>query len=213
MKFLQQKHSRGFSLVEILVVLGLFSSIATLSLGSLFNAQAVNRRLQETQTILDNINLSTQSITRDIRFGTIFYATTSIPVGDERPTTKRRDCAIEGSVNCTVLIFRPADTEHDNDRVVYYLRDGTLYKTLYLEGQASSTEQMTSDDVIISQMFFYVEGAQSSTGTNDDNDALDFEQPIITFFLSGYTKSFSKVMASTTFNFETAISPRELDSI
>ena len=75
----------GFSLVEILVVLGLFSSIATLALGSLFNAQSLNGRLQETQAILDNINLSMQTITRDIRFGSEFYATTSVPVLNSGP--------------------------------------------------------------------------------------------------------------------------------
>ena len=72
-KIPQSPQIKAFSLVEILVVLGLFSSIATLSLGALFNAQAINAHLQATQAILDNINLSSQTITRDIRFGSLFH--------------------------------------------------------------------------------------------------------------------------------------------
>jgi type II secretory pathway pseudopilin PulG len=58
---------QGYSLVEILMVLGLFSGIATLSLGALFNAQSVNTKLLETQTILDNMNLSLQTVRRAMR--------------------------------------------------------------------------------------------------------------------------------------------------
>ena len=67
-----KKTAKAFTLVEMLVVVGLFSSIATLSLGALFNAQTINGNLQKTQAILDNINLSIQTMTRDIRFGSDF---------------------------------------------------------------------------------------------------------------------------------------------
>ena len=215
MKFFTKKYfSQGFSLVEILVVLGLFSSIATLSLGSLFNAQSVNRRLQETQAILDNINLSTQTITRDIRFGVDFYATSSIPYGNDSPSTKRRNCTYDAmpSIACGVLIFTSSEASSTLDRVMYYAKNGVLYKTTYPYGEASSTEQMTSSDVVINSLIFYLEGAQTSSGTNDDNDAIDYKQPLITLLLSGTTRSASGVVASTTFSFQTNISPRELDN-
>ncbi len=205
---------KGFSLVEILVVLGLFSSIATLSLGSLFNAQSVNRRLQETQAILDNVNLSTQTVTRDIRFGTDFYATTSLPYGNDAPPYTRRNCPQSSPTACTILIFTPSDSKDYRDRVAYYIKNGVLYKTTYPYGSSSSTEQMTSSDVTIKSLFFYLEGAQTSLGDTlyDDNGAIDYKQPLITFLLSGITKPAGGAMASTTFDFETNISPRELDN-
>ncbi len=206
-------------MVEILVVLGLFSAIATLSLASLFNAQSVNRRLQETQSILDNINLSTQTITRDIRFGTAFYATTSIPIGDNiltdinRPPETRRNCPLSPAAMCTVLVFTSADSQDYRDRTAYYIKDGILYKTTYRYGVSSTTEQMTSNDVVVTSLFFSLEGAQTSLGDPlyDDNSALDYEQPLITLLLSGRTRSLGGVTATTTFDFQTNISPRELD--
>lgn len=202
----------GFTLVEILVVLGLFSGIATLGLGSLFNAQAINRRLQETQSILDNINLSSQTITREIRFGSNFYATSSLPLpGSPAPIT-RRNCLYSLGIPCSVLFFTPADAFNSRDRVAYYVATGTLYKTTYLWGGASSTEQMTADDVTISSLFFYLQGAQTSDGSNDDFGASDYEQPFITFLLYGTTRPVTVAAASTTFNFETGISPHDLDA-
>lgn len=213
--FFLKRDIEGFSLVEILVVLGLFSSISTLSLGALFNAQAINRRLQETQSILDNVNLSTQTITREIRFGTEFYATTTLQLQDDPAPTFRRNCtyALNANTPCTILMFKPSDAVDARDRIAFYLLSGVLYKTTYPFGGSSSTEQMTSNDVTISSLFFYVEGAQTSDGSNDESDATDFKQPLITFLLSGSTNSASGRVASTTFNFETNISPRELDSI
>lgn len=202
----------GFTLVEILVVLGLFSAISTLGLGSLFNAQAINKRLQETQSILDNINLSSQTITREIRFGSNFYATTSLPANGTPAPITRRNCLYSLGIPCTVLFFTPADAVNSRDRVAYYVATGTLYKTTYPWGGASSTEQMTADDVTIRSLFFYLQGAQTSDGSNDDFGASDYEQPFITYLLFGTTRPMTISATSTRFNFETGITPRDLDA-
>ncbi len=203
---------KGFSLVEILTVLGLFSGIATLSLGALFNTQAVNKRLAENQAILDNANLSTQTITRDIRFGKEFYATSSLPVSMAVVPTMRKNCVYGGADLCTILIFQPGDASSTLDRVAYYVANGTLYKDSYPYGEASTTEQMTSDDVTINSLLFYVDGAQTSDGSNDVSSATDYTQPRITIFMTGVTNSRSQTVTPVSFYFETQVSPRELDT-
>lgn len=202
----------GYSLVEILVVLGLFSSISTLSLGALFNAQSINARLQETQIILDNINLSTQTITRDIRFGSEFYCATSLSATPSVIPTVRKNCTAKDSLGGAVLIFKPSDATNDLDRAAYYVKNGTLYKDLYPYLGTTSVLQMTSDDVNMSSLLFYVDGAQTSTGSNDDANAIDYKQPFITMSLSGTTRPAKATTPPSVFDIQTSISPRELDN-
>lgn len=198
----------AFSLVEILVVLGLFSAIATLALGSLFNVQAINGRLQETQAILDNVNMSLQTISRDIRFGSDYYCAQTVPA--VIPTV-RKNCTREDGGG-TVLIFKPDDAAHALDRVVYYIQNGVLYREEHDNAAPVSISQMTARDVNIQALTFYVDGAQTSDGSNDEDDAFDYKQPFITLLISGKSVSMSSNRTPVTFNVETGISPRELDN-
>ena len=202
---------KAFTLVEILVVLGLFSSISTLVLGTLFNAQAINSRLQETQAIFDNINLSTQTITRDIRFGSDFYGTTTLPVVSVPLPTIRRSCP-QSLGGCNVLIFKPADAVDDRDRVVYYVNNGVLFKEEYPFGSSATISQMTAGDVLIESLIFYVDGAQTSDGSNDENAAFDYIQPRVTLLVSGRTNPGSTTKSPVRFNIQTTISSRGIDN-
>jgi type II secretory pathway pseudopilin PulG len=204
---------KAFSLVEILVVLGLFSSISTLVLGALFNAQAINGRLQETQAILDNVNLSTQTVTRDIRFGSDFYCATNVPTGAVTVPVTRKSCSYTDGVGGGVLIFRPADATTVNDRVVYYVTNGVLYKDEYRNGVASIL-QMTADDVVIETIKFYVDGAYTSDPLDTENEggASDYKQPIVTLLISGIAKSSNSNRTPVSFSIQTHVSSRELDN-
>jgi prepilin-type N-terminal cleavage/methylation domain-containing protein len=210
--FKKSRFRQGFTLVELLVVLGLFSGIATLSLGSLFNAQTINNRLQETQSILDNINLSIQTVTRDVRFGANFYC------GEDDPTTLpsipliRKDCSDAAGNGGDVLIFRGSEWKDDRDRVAYYISDGVLFKIEYPFVGASTTLQMTSSDVFITKLLFYVDGAHTSDGSNDYLGLFDFRQPLIHILISGYTKSERQTVKPITFNIQATVSSRSLDN-
>lgn len=199
----------AFTLVELLVVLGLFTSIATLSLGALFNAQTINGRLQETQAILDNINLSTQTVIRDIRFGSDFYATSTLP---STIPTVRRNCMYGGPDVCPVLIFRPSDAADDSDRIAYYVKNGVLYKDSYPKTGPQETLQMTSDEVTIKSLTFYVKGANTSDGSSDEFGLTDYEQPLIIMLITGVTKPSTRSIVPVVFSMQTSMSARELDN-
>jgi type II secretory pathway pseudopilin PulG len=206
-----KKNIQGYSLVEILVVLGLFSSIATLSLGALFNAQSVNARLQETQAILDNINLSSQTVTREIRFGSDFYCSTTLPTSQTAIPTQRKNCE-EGTTPGTILIFKPSDATNELDRVAYYVSNGVLYKDVYPYLGSTTVLQMTSDDVNITSFRVTVNGANTSTGENDVSNAIDYAQPLIRIYLTGKTRPAKASTPPATFDIQTAVSARELDN-
>jgi prepilin-type N-terminal cleavage/methylation domain-containing protein len=205
---ISHKSPRGFTLIELVVVIGLFSAIATLSLGSLFNAQTINSKLQDTQSILDNINLSTLTITRDIRFGTEFYCVAALPTPIY---TTRKNCPEATTVGGIALIFKASGAASSTDRTMYYLSNGILYKDIY-SGGSTTTLQMTSSEVKINNLTFYVDGAQTSDGSNDDSGAKDYTQPIISLLISGTTQSVHKSVAPVSFSLQTAVSPVDIDN-
>jgi hypothetical protein len=73
---------------------------------------------------------------------------------------------------------------------------------------------MTSDDVTVNSLFFNVDGANTSNGSLDTDDAsqFDYRQPIITIRISGTTKPTKANMSPTTFELQTAVSAREIDN-
>jgi prepilin-type N-terminal cleavage/methylation domain-containing protein len=225
--FYQKNNSAGFTLVEILVVMGLFSAVMVIAAGSLLMTQAVNTKLQETQSILDNVNLSMDIMSREIRYGSAFHcdiATFSGPgtLNQVASSTLRRDCSFADQGG-TMLIFRPYQSSTSTDRVAYYLKGGIIFKDEYIGG-ATTTYQVTADNVTINSLAFYVHGAYSASSTAMQNasNTIDYTQPLITLTIAGETKPAKTYYASVVgegtkniravrFIVETSISARELD--
>lgn len=211
-KGLSLQKRKAFTLVEILVVIALFSSISTLSLGALFNAQAINTRLQETQSILDNINLSVLSVSREVRFGTEF-ACVVIPTNYMTdymryfiPPTTPDNCTYTDTPG-NLLAFKKSDAENSSDRTIFYVENGVLYKKDFPFGLQPTVYQMTSNDVEIRTLTFYVEGAESSVAPIPD-----YKQPLVTMLLSGVTKPSSITNTPVEFNLEIIMSSRQPDN-
>jgi prepilin-type N-terminal cleavage/methylation domain-containing protein len=205
---------QGFTLVEMIVVLGLFSFIMTLATSVLYSTQAINVKLQATQAVLDNVNVSLETMARDIRYGSNFYCVDSVPdVSVDVNYLNRRDCNYAGHGG-KVLIFRPIDAIGLNDRVAYYLEStpagGAIYKDEYIKDESTlivtkNHYQNTADDVKINSLVFYVTGA-SSTAMND------YAQPLITTTVFGETIPIKSGATSTPFTIQTSISSRVLDN-
>ncbi len=210
----KKSSKRGFTLVEILVVLGLFSSVMVIAAGALLTTQSVNVKLQETQSILDNVNLSMETMTREIRYGSVFHCNITLSTAS---SSLRKSCPFEDDGG-TVLFFRPNTMTNEEDRVAYYLSsNGVLYKDEYIGG-ATTTYQVTGDDVTIKSLVFYVKGANTVSGVNEDvADVHDYLQPLITVTLAGETKPVKRLSSATSagvvkFTVQTSISSRELDN-
>ena len=65
---------RGFTLVELIVAIGLFALIMTLSAGAYLLMIGVNRQVQSTATGIDNLSFALEDMTRSIRTGTGYSA-------------------------------------------------------------------------------------------------------------------------------------------
>jgi prepilin-type N-terminal cleavage/methylation domain-containing protein len=200
---------QGFTLVELLVTSALFSVVITIAVGALLSAQTINIRLKQTQTVLDGVNLATEIMVRDIRYGLNFYCDTAVPAS----ILLRKECPhISGVPGATVLFFKPTaalvgTTNDDLDRIAYYLENGTLYKKEYPYGGTERTYQLTSNNVTISTLGFYSSGLYSSQSV----PTRDYNQAIVTIVLSGVTVGSSSV-APVTFSMQTSATSRLLDN-
>lgn len=181
---------KGFTLIELLVSTFVFLIILVIATDSLFSAQITNVQLQKTQVILDGVNLTTEVMVRDIRYGSDFNCGT---VGPSR-TMLRKGCPYSaGAPVGTVLVFKPSIPLQGTlnaryDRVAYYLQDNAIYKVEYPYGSGDRVYQVTSNDVTITTMGFYTVGVNSMSGSSDVLGQSDTEQPLVAIMIAGQTK-------------------------
>ena len=71
------KRSRGFTLIEIIVSLAIFSIVATVALGALVKIISTNKKAQSLQSSLTNLSFGLESMSRELRAGTRYQPITN----------------------------------------------------------------------------------------------------------------------------------------
>lgn len=76
--------TKGFTLVEMLVSIAVFMVVMTVAVGSLISIIDANRKSQAIKNIINNINFTIESISKDMRMGTEYscYLNGSFDGGD-----------------------------------------------------------------------------------------------------------------------------------
>ena len=64
--------NNGFTLIELMVSVAIFSIVMLMSVSSLFSALDLNRRAQAMKLVVNNLNFALESIGRAVRTGTNF---------------------------------------------------------------------------------------------------------------------------------------------
>lgn len=64
---------KGFTLIEMIVSLGLFSVVTTIAVGALVALIGTNEQLQNERSVMTNLSFALDSMTREIRTGTNYY--------------------------------------------------------------------------------------------------------------------------------------------
>ncbi len=151
---------RGFTLVELLVSVALFSIVMTMALGALLSLSVANRKAQTLKAAIDNLTFSIDSITRAIRTGSNYHC------GNTGTITAPQDCYATGANYISLLLA-------DGTRMYYQLN------TTSCTGQTSpnigciqrSTDgatwyAITAPDIIIQNIgyLFHVAGAPAADG-------------------------------------------------
>src|SRR3989344_2766515 len=76
------KMKRGFTFIELMVAVSIFIVVMTISMGSIINVFDANRKSRSLKTVLNNLNLAVESMSKEMRFGRNYHCssgTVTIP--------------------------------------------------------------------------------------------------------------------------------------
>lgn len=103
------QHKKGFTLVEMIVSIGLFTIVLFIASSAFLAVLNADRKSRATRTALDNLNLSLEDMSRRIKTGTTYHC------GGE--PTGVSDCADPGNIALAI-------TDQNDERVIYKLGEG-----------------------------------------------------------------------------------------
>lgn len=214
----KQKNSSGFTLIEMIVSLGVFSMVVTTAVGAMLVLIATNQRLQAEQSVMTNLAFALDTMTREIRTGYNYYC-------DEQPNLSAggpfnifndsndhddivaddvRDCNGRSTGrNFQGISFVEEGnsiTGSSASRILYYF-DGINHTIMRRVGNEDS-QPIVSEGLFINNAEFYVSGS--------DNFSLlgDIEQPTVTVYIEAQEKDDP---TAKTYYLETTVTQRTLD--
>lgn len=131
--------SGGFTLVEMIVAIFVFSVVMVIATGALVSIMGANRKAQSVKSVMNNVAFSLDSMTRALRVGTEYDCGVSA-------------CASEGS---NTLTF----TDVDGRNIRYRLNKSTNQIERSIEG--ADFQGLTAPEVTVDRLMFYVDGVGS----------------------------------------------------
>lgn len=191
---IQKNNKKGFSLIEILVAVALFSGVMLIAVGALLSLIDANRKAQALNSVMNNLNFALENMSRNIRVGTTYHCEVTNGVPADVDVVK--DCPNGGKLFAFEASNGDGDTK--NDQIVYRINDARLEKSE--KGGAFGTfVNITAPEVSIDNFFFYVDGTSF----------IDNIQPRVIIVLRGSAGIGPKIR--TEFNLQTMVSQRVLD--
>lgn len=189
----------GFSLVEVLVSLGLFAVTVTISVGALLVLINANANTQNTQILMNNLSAMLDSMVRDIRTGTYYYCGVSMSVYDVGDSDTS-DC-----VNGSTFVFTESGgslTGVTGGRVGFRrsVVDGVGVAQRKI-GTGNWTD-ISPPDVDVTSLSFVVTNTDSDITSNE-------ESPMVTIYLSGTVSGVTG--NDSLFELQTTITQQSLD--
>jgi type II secretory pathway pseudopilin PulG len=195
MKLKANEAKEGFSLVEMIVAIGLFTAVSAALVGSILVIMDANRRARATEVVFNNINFVLEDMTRRARTGTDYHCQVS---GPPSSVETDQDCLLPSGGKLFAFEKHNGVQGDEDDQVVYWFDAhpsvaGALQLKKSSEGGANSSP-VTPAEVIIEKGSFYSKGVEDP----------DF-QPMVVVVLSGYVKEGN---GQTYFDLQTTITQR-----
>lgn len=164
-----KENTRGFTLVEALVSLGIFSIVVVAASGVILSIISSNKKNQAISSVVNNLNYSIESMVRDIKTGYKYQCDVdSIPATDIQLDNFKllANSCLQGAVPTVTQKIMLISTITGKEQVVKYEKSGTgadvfINKTVYTEdssGNVTSVSYPLTDknNITISQLEFSV---------------------------------------------------------
>ena len=178
------KPKTGFTLIEMVVAVAVFTVVMVAGIGALVSMVDANRKAQSMRTVMDNLNFALENMTRSMRVGLDYHCG---QVGD---LNTPRDCAISSE---SFIAF----TNFGGQRTIFRLNNGNIEKSSDL---GVSYLGITAPEITIDELKFYVQGSVAGDGL----------QPKILVIVKGSAGVIGK--SRTTFSLQTLVSQRLRDT-
>lgn len=194
----------GFTLVELIVSVGLFTAVIFVATGALLSVVALNKKAQAQQSAINNLNFALENIARSIRTGSNYRC--NLGVVDRWDGTSWQDVTPNDCDSNTAggnqIIFESesGDGGDNNDNWSYYLENSTIIA----KKKGNSANAITAPEIFIEDIRFFVTGATVAGGT----------QPMVRIVLKGYAfvgDTNTDNPRRVDFNLQTIASQRKLD--
>lgn len=217
----------GFTLIEMIVSLTLFSAVITIAVGAFLVLLAANKQLQEEQAVLTNLSFALDSMTREIRTGSGYVVTSwssQTSGGSSNPFDAGNDLddvfpaaavnsdfdgrarTAEGEPASTARVHGIAFVEggdsvtgSSNQRIVYF--HDAESQALYRRVGTGAAEQITSNGIAIVDADFFVSGAEPLFAGNET-------QPAVTVYIEAQV---ADAVNPKTYPIQTTVVQRILD--
>ena len=201
--------SSGFTLIEIIVSLAIFTIVAVVAVGAFLKIVDANKKSQSLKTAINNINFALESMTREMRVGSLYkcinsesdvsniYSSNDLTNSQTScPSTNYNGVVFLSSRLLTTGSGAPCTSIHA------YLFEGTTFK----KGEQTACGQaislpftpVISPDAVIDEHDFFVTNQNSGTGI--------VHQPKAFIHIKGH--SGVQVKSQTYFDVQTTISQR-----
>lgn len=224
-----QPHQFGFTLIEMIVALGLFSVVTTITTGAMLMLVSANQKFHFEQNIMTNLSFAVDSMTREMRTGFNYYcASGALP--SEAPFGGAQHENTQGEVvdlGQTAALRRDCDAGRGNSRLhgvsfyesgesvtgpsfrrILYFYDATE-QMIYRRVGNNDPEPIVSSGVNITSADFFVRDSSPLLidATLADNDA---DQPSVTLYLTAEAAD-DTATTPRSFTVQTTVSQRSLD--
>ncbi|MBI4118183.1 MAG: prepilin-type N-terminal cleavage/methylation domain-containing protein [Parcubacteria group bacterium] len=188
LKSKSQKSQKGFTVLEMIVALGLFTVVVTVAVGALTALGTASGKAQSSRIVMDNLNFTVENIARSMRVGTKYHCGSGGTLTDPLP------CQVNGEQFIAFL-------DSQSRTVAFRLNAGRIEKSTNCSPfLCSDWLGITDPALTITEFRFFVTGAFSGDGV----------QPKALLVVVGTAGR--KDIEEATFNLQTLITQRLLDS-
>lgn len=181
------KKNTGFTLIEMIVSLGVFTIIALISTGSFLIVLGAQKKSISSGNVQENLRVTLEMMAKEIRTGTSYYCGSS--KNDFGSGSDTQDCLNGGPAFTFYFINKTVIYRVNNQRIEKSTDGGLIFSVI------------TFPEVKIDNLTFYVTGSTIISDT---------AQPKVTIVLKGSMDMGSKTSESE-FNIQTTVSQRRLD--
>lgn len=194
--------NRGFTLVEMLVSVAIFSTVMVVALGALLSLSEANRRAELLSEATNNFNSAIDSMTRTIRTGSAYHCGTGT-------LSTLQDCQ---GTSATQFAFLPNGASLSSQIVVYKFSSSGCPNNVagcILRSQDGGVTYaaITSPEIIITSLNFFVVGAPQGVQTFGSQSLS--VQPKVEILITGYVTI--KGGVTSNFNVQTSVTQRLYD--